>query len=89
VLKWAAQHDVPLPAALDRITAAPARVMGIHAGTLAPGAPADICIFDPQAFWAVTPQTLRSQGKNTPFERRELQGRVTHTLVGGRLVFKA
>ncbi|MEP7154759.1 MAG: dihydroorotase [Betaproteobacteria bacterium] len=92
-LKWAGHAGVSMPNALRKITSAPAellqRATGIHTGRLMPGAPADICIFDPAAFWAVTAQTLRSQGKNTPYLRRELQGRVTHTLVNGAVVFKA
>ena len=88
-LKWAQQASVTLPDALQKITSGPARVLGGMANGLVAGAPADVCIFDPVAYWAVTPQTLRSQGKNTPYLRRELQGRVTHTLVNGSVVFKA
>ena len=88
-LKWAEQSGVAAANALQKVTAAPAALLGRGAGRLTAGAPADLCIFDPAAFWALTPQTLRSQGKNTPWLRRELQGRVTHTLVGGALVFKA
>ncbi len=88
-LKWASQAGVSTAAALQKITAGPAGLLGLEAGRLTAGAPADVCIFDPAAFWALTPQTLRSQGKNTPWLRRELQGRVTHTLVNGALVFKA
>ena len=72
-----------------KITGDPAGLLGLEAGKLAAGAPADICIFDPAAFWALTSQTLRSQGKNTPYLRRELQGRVTYTLVNGAVIFKA
>ncbi|MEO8102300.1 MAG: dihydroorotase [Betaproteobacteria bacterium] len=88
-LKWAEQAGVDVASALQKITAGPAGLLGLDAGKLVAGAPADLCIFDPTAFWAVTPQTLRSQGKNTPWLRRELQARVTHTLIGGELVFKA
>lgn len=86
-LKWAEDANVPLPKALAKITADPARVLGINAGNFAVGAPADICIFNPQAFWVITAQTLVSQGKNTPWLGRELQGKVTHTLVAGQTVF--
>ena len=86
-LKWAEDANVPLPKALAKITADPARVLGINLGTFAVGAPADICIFNPQAFWVITAQTLVSQGKNTPYLGRELQGKVTHTLVAGQTVF--
>ncbi|HEX9392905.1 MAG TPA: dihydroorotase [Usitatibacteraceae bacterium] len=86
-LKWAEDANVPLPKALAKISADPARVLGINAGSFAIGAPADICIFNPRAFWVITAQTLVSQGKNTPYMGRELQGKVTHTLVGGQTVF--
>ncbi len=85
-LKWAEQANVPLPKALKKITSDPARLLGLPAGRFEVGAPADICIFNPQAFWVVTAQTLVSQGKNTPYLGRELQGKVTHTLVNGRIV---
>lgn len=88
-LKWARQAEVPVPLALKKISRDPARLLGLSAGSLGIGQPADICIFDPKAFWAVTPQTLRSQGKNSPYLKRELEGRVTHTLVNGKLVFQA
>lgn len=89
VLKWAEQAGQPLPLALRKITAAPARLLGLHAGTLAAGAPADLCVFDPAAFWAVTAQTLRSQGKNSPWLRREMQAKVVMTIIGGRVVYTA
>ena len=88
-LKWAAGASVALPFALNKISGDPARLLGLVAGTLCVGQPADICIFDTGAFWAVTAQTLRSQGKNSPYLRRELEGRVTHTLVNGTLVFQS
>jgi len=88
-LKWAAGAGVSTPAALHKVTGCAARLLGLDSGVLAIGAPADLCIFDPAAFWAVTPQTLRSQGKNTPYLRREMQARVAMTVVGGRVVYTA
>ncbi len=88
-LKWADAAKLPLPAALSKITSDPARLLGVNAGSLQVGAPADLCVFDPVAFRAITTETLMSQGKNTPWLRRELQGRVTHTLVDGKIVFSA
>jgi dihydroorotase len=88
-LKWAAEERVGLPAALAKITRAPAALLGIEAGTLAIGQPADVCIFDPAAHWTVERSALRSQGKNTPFLGLELPGRVRYTLVGGQIVFAA
>lgn len=87
-LKWAAESQLPLSAAIDRITAKPAAILGIDAGHLAVGAAADICIFDPAEYWRVEPAALRSQGKNTPFSGIELCSRVSHTLVSGNIVYE-
>jgi len=88
VLKWAAEEKLPLATALARVTCDPAAILGIDGGSLAVGTPADVCIFDPTEPWVVTPQALRSQGKNTPFMGYEMAGRVHATLVGGRVVFE-
>lgn len=88
-LKWAKEDKLPLPAALSRITADPARVLGLDAGHLAVGADADVCVFDPELRWVVEPAALRSQGKNTPYLGVELTGRVRYTLVGGQVVHEA
>jgi dihydroorotase len=77
---------IPLSAALARITSEPARILGVEAGHLSPGADADLCIFDPAQYWSVEAAALRSQGKNTPFLGMELEGRVKYTLVGGNIV---
>jgi dihydroorotase len=87
-LSWARRAGVPLATALSRLTCDPARIAGCEAGSLAPGAPADVCVFDPDAAWVVSAGTLLSQGHHTPFAGRELQGRVRATLVGGRLAFE-
>ncbi|MBI3524541.1 MAG: dihydroorotase [Betaproteobacteria bacterium] len=86
-LKWAAEMKLPLLQALARITCDPARIIGIEAGTLAVGAPADICVFDPQANFRVSREALKSQGKNTPFLGLELPGRVCYTLIDGNLAY--
>ena len=88
-LKWAEEIKLPLATALARITCDPAAILGIEAGALGIGSPADVCIFDPAAPWQVTPEALRSEGKNTPFLGYEMTGRVRTTLVGGRIVFAA
>ena len=85
-LKWAAEMKIPLAAALAKITVEPARILGIDAGHLSPGAAADLCIFDPAQYWKVAAAALKSQGKNTPFLGMELQGRVKYTLVDGNIV---
>lgn len=71
---------------LGTMTAAPARILGLEAGRLARGAPADLVLFDPEAPWKVTEAGLRSLSKNTAFEGRLVEGRVARTLVDGRTV---
>ena len=85
-LKWAAEMKIPLVAALAKVTMEPARILGMDAGHLSPGAAADLCIFDPDQYWKVEAAALKSQGKNTPFLGMELQGRVKYTLVNGNIV---
>jgi dihydroorotase len=87
-LKWAQDTQVPRALALRRVTREPLAILQLEGGSLAPGAPADLCLFDPQEWWKVEPAALRSQGKNTPFLGLELQGRVHATLVGGERVYQ-
>jgi dihydroorotase len=87
-LKWGASRKLPLAQTLARITSDPARVLGLHSGRLAPGAPGDVTLFDPAAALRVAPETLKSQGKNTPFIGHELAGRVRCTIVAGRVVYE-
>lgn len=86
-LKWATEVRLPLAKALARVTADPARIMGIAAGTLAAGAAADICVFDPEATLRVSRESLKSLGKNTPFLGKTLKGRVRYTLIDGHLAY--
>jgi dihydroorotase len=88
-LKWAEAAKVDLPSALARITSAPAEVLGLPGGQLAVGAVADVCIFDPEATWQLTPEALKSRGKNSPWTGYMMTGKVSHTLVGGRLAYRA
>jgi dihydroorotase len=87
-LKWGRARKLSLAATLARITSQPARVLGVASGKIAAGAPADLVIFDPDAAFRLAPETLRSQGKNTPFLGYELSGRVNFTVVAGNVVFE-
>ncbi|MBN1475184.1 dihydroorotase [Candidatus Sumerlaeota bacterium] len=78
---------LPLEVLIQRMTSDPAHVLGIGAGTLCIGAPADITILDLEGETRVIPEAIHSRSKNTPFLGRTLRGAVAHTLVGGRLVF--
>jgi dihydroorotase len=88
-LKWGVQAKLTLAQTLARVTSAPARILGLEAGRIAPGAPADLVVFDPQAPFRVSAQALKSQGKNSPFIGHELAGRVRATVVAGRVVYEA
>lgn len=98
-LRWAADRGLPLAAALARVTCEPVRVLGdalgslaSSAGRLVEGGVADLCLFDAEAEWSVTPEALCSQGKHTPFgfasTGMALRGRVQATLVAGTLAFE-
>jgi len=88
-LKWGEAHKLPLASTLARITSEPARILGVDSGRIAIGAPADLAIFDPIASFPVSAETLKSQGKNTPFLGYELAGRARYTLVAGNVVYEA
>ena len=88
-LKWAKETQVALPDALARVTSAPAAILGVPAGEVAVGGEADLCVFDADAHVRITADSLKSQGKNTPFIGYELPGRVRYTLVGGQIVYEA
>ncbi|MBH1966469.1 MAG: dihydroorotase [Comamonadaceae bacterium] len=92
-LKWA-QEGLGMMSALKVLTSAPAGILGSAVsnslggvGQLAVGGLADVCVFDPEEQWEVTPGALRSQGKHTPFTGYQLTGRARLTLVGGRVAF--
>lgn len=72
---------------VERLSSGPARLLGLAAGTLAPGAAADLVIFNPDRAGRVNPNKFRSKSKNTPFDGRPVQGRILRTVVDGRSVF--
>lgn len=84
----AAARGISLEQILSALTCRPASIAGVNAGTLADGAPADLFIFDENRQWTVKAGQLASAGKNTPFDDWEMNGRVTHTIIDGKLVFQ-
>ncbi len=73
---------------LRRMSTEPARLLRLDAGTLQPGKSADICVFSPDESWVLTPETIRSKSKNSPWLGQTLTGRVRATFVGGKRVFR-
>ncbi|HSD42994.1 MAG TPA: dihydroorotase [Burkholderiales bacterium] len=88
-LKWGAEARLPLGRTIASVTSAPARVLGVDAGHLGVGAPGDVCVFDAGAHFKVAAESLRSQGKNTPYLGYELPGVVRYTLVRGDVRYEA
>ena len=72
-----------------RLTANPAGLLRLPVGRLAPGAPADLLLFDPDQSWHISTDEFRSKSKNAPFDGRPAQGRVRRTIVDGRTIFHA
>lgn len=82
------EGDLDLLSLLAKLTLAPAAILGLDAGRLVQGAPADLVLFDPEAPWKITEAGLKSLSKNTAFEGRLVEGRVARTFVDGRTIFR-
>lgn len=86
--RFVARGRLPLDRFVSLFSAGPARVFGLPGGTLAPGAPADVTLFDPAARWKVDPLRFVSKGRSTPFAGWELAGAPAATIVGGSVVWQ-
>ena len=75
-----------LSAAIAKVTSAPARLLGLPAGTLTRGARADLVVIDPDRPWVIREDALASKSRNTLFDSRPVQGRCQRTVFGGRTV---
>lgn len=80
---------MPLIRALGLITDKPAARLGLAAGRLQRGAPADLVLFDPDSPWQIREAALNSKSKNSAFGGRPVQGKVLRTVVDGRTLFSA
>ena len=83
-----ATGQVSLMQVLRALTVNPADLYDLNAGHIAVGAPADLCIFDPEEQWTVT-DNFHSKANNSPFLGWTLQGRVHTTICGGKVVYRA
>jgi dihydroorotase len=70
---------------VERMSTAPAEAFGLKAGTMRPGRPGDVTLFNPSATWTVNPESFRSRSRNCPFAGQRLQGRVAATVVDGEV----
>lgn len=80
--------QVELKTLLRAMSTRPAELLGLEAGTLRPGAPADIAVIAPDEAWILDAATLKSRCRNTPFDEARFEGRVVRTLVAGRTVYE-
>ncbi|MDB6126688.1 MAG: dihydroorotase, multifunctional complex type [Verrucomicrobia bacterium] len=81
------QNKFKLTDVVDRMTRLPAQILGLPAGTLAAGAAADVCLFDPREKWKYEAKAGFSKSSNSPWNGQTLTGRVKTTIVDGRVVF--
>ncbi|WP_273759927.1 dihydroorotase [Bartonella sp. ML70XJBT.G] len=83
-------HDqtISLLRLTELLSTAPAKLFGLHGGTLKKGAYADLILVDLEEPWVVSTERLYSRSKNTPFEKARFQGRVLQTFVKGQSIFK-
>lgn len=79
---------LPLSRFVELFSTGPARAFGLPGGTLAPGSPADVTLFDPARRWKVDPSRFVSLGRSTPFAGWELVGSPAGTIVEGRVVWR-
>jgi dihydroorotase len=79
---------LPLAELVARLSTNPARALGLHGGSLAPGAPGDVSVLDLGRRRSVDPKRFASKGRNTPFAGWSLSGWPVMTIVGGRVVFR-
>jgi dihydroorotase len=77
---------LPLGTLVSRLSRDPARLLNLPGGSLAPGAPADLTILDPDRELRVNPAQFRSRSRNTPFAGWQLRGGPWMTIVGGKRV---
>jgi dihydroorotase len=73
---------------IRRLTSNPSDILRLPVGRLAPGAPADLVLFDPDVSWRISTDEFRSKSKNAPFDGRPVRGRVLRTIVDGRTIFR-
>lgn len=86
-LRLVHNEHVSLPRLIEAMALRPAQLLNIQAGTLKPGAAADMAVVDLDLPWVVDREQLHSRTKNSPFDEARLTGRVIKTIVAGRVVY--
>lgn len=79
---------LPLDRVIALMSAAPAALLGLDKGTLAPGRDADLVLFDPDEEWVINKNRFASKGRNTPFHGRAVRGKVKYTISRGKIIYQ-
>ncbi len=79
---------ISLPQLAEKMSARPAKILGLEGGELAVGKSADFTAVDLNEEWTVDPAAFVSKGKNTPFAGRKVFGRVKLTVVDGEIKYE-
>ena len=77
---------IDLPRLFAMLSTNPAAILGVEGGSLAIGAAADLILFDPEQPWLIEGARFAATADNTPFDKMPTQGRVRHTIKGGRML---
>jgi dihydroorotase len=85
-LRLVHEGAITLSRAVELMTMAPARILGVPGGTLKVGSLADVTLIDLNREWQVDVNRFASKSRNCPFNGWTLQGRAAMTIVGGRIV---
>lgn len=87
MLRLVEQGALTLTQGIAKLSSEPAHILGINAGSIAVGDVADVCIVDPEKQWQINADTWRSRGRNSPYWQATMQGKVTHTIQAGKILF--
>lgn len=88
ILELVHESILSLSEGIRLVTQGPAEILGIPAGSLGVGEKADLCVVDSILDWTISSETMYSSGKNTPLLGDQLTGRVTHTILDGKVIFE-
>jgi dihydroorotase len=81
-------QEIELSTLLAAMTINPAKILGLDNGRIAPGAPADLTLFDLNTPWIIDRDLLQSRSKNSAFDESKVEGRVLKTFVNGKMVYE-
>lgn len=72
---------------VEKMSLNPARILGLECGTLQEGRPADVIVVDVEHPYKIDKTKFVSKGRNTPFNGREVKGKVLYTICDGKVVY--